>query len=123
LEYQFLYCFFSQSAKIKASKINQQIALNNYEYYKSAVYGEFQTLLQEYLKFKVMLEYYEKTAIPQSELIIEQSGKSYRAGNIGYVEYVLNLNNALEIKTNYLKTLNNYNQSVIAIDKIMGKIY
>jgi len=115
--------FFSQSAKIKASKINQQIALNNYEYYKSAVYGEFQTLLQEYLKFKVMLEYYEKTAIPQSELIIEQSGKSYRAGNIGYVEYVLNLNNALEIKTNYLKTLNNYNQSVIAIDKIMGKIY
>ncbi|NTW32910.1 MAG: CusA/CzcA family heavy metal efflux RND transporter, partial [Bacteroidetes bacterium] len=113
--------FFSKSAKIKASKINEQIALNNYEYYKTEIFGEYQMLLQENLKYKTSLEYYEKSALPQSELIIEQSGKSYKAGNIDYVEYVLNLDKALEIKTNYLQTLNNYNQSVIDIDKIMGK--
>ncbi len=114
--------FFSQSAKIKASKINQLIAQNNYEYNKTVIYGEFQILFQEYLKYKTSLEFYEKTAIPQAELIILQSGKSYIAGNIDYVEYVLNLDKAIEIKTNYLQTLNEYNQSVIAIDKIMGKI-
>ena len=33
----------------------------------------------------------------------------------------MNLDKALEIKLNYLITLNNYNQSIIAIDKILGK--
>ena len=114
--------FFSQSAKIKASKINQLIAQNNYEYYKTEVFGEFQTLLQEYLKYKSSLEFYEKTALPQSELIIQQAGKSYKSGNIDYVEYVLSLDKALEIKADYLQMLDQYNQSVIAIDNIMGKI-
>ena len=51
-----------------------------------------------------------------------QSGKSYLAGNIDYVEYVLNLDKALSIKSNYLQTLNDYNQSIIAIDKLLGKL-
>ncbi|MBI5538643.1 MAG: CusA/CzcA family heavy metal efflux RND transporter [Bacteroidia bacterium] len=113
--------FFSQSAKIKASKINEQIAQNNYEYYNSAIQGEFQTLLQEYLKLKSSIEYYETNAIPQSDLIIKQSGKSYVAGDINYVEYVLNLDKALEIKSNYLLTLSKYNQSIIDIDRMLGK--
>lgn len=114
--------FFSQSAKIKASKINEQIAQNNYEYYKTVIFEDFQSLLQEFNMYKTNLEYYEKTALPQSELIIEQSGKSYKVGNINYVEYVLNLDKALEIKASYLLTLNNYNQSIFAIAKIIGKI-
>ena len=63
------------------------------------IFGEFQSLLQEYLKYKNSIEYYEKTALPQAELIIEQSGKSYKSGDIDYVEYVLNLDKALEIKS------------------------
>ncbi|MFH0867613.1 MAG: CusA/CzcA family heavy metal efflux RND transporter [Bacteroidota bacterium] len=113
--------FFSQSSKIQASKINEQIAQNNFEYYKTTVQSEFQILLQEYLKYKTSLDYYENTALQQADLIIQQSGKSYVAGDIDYVEYVLNLEKALEIKSNYLLSLSEYNQSVIAIDKIIGK--
>ncbi len=114
--------FFSQASRIKASKVNLMIAQNNLDYYKMEIFGDFQSLVQEYLKYKSCLDFYEKTALPQSELIIEQAGKSYRSGNIGYVEYVLNLDKAMEIKTNYLQTLNQYNLSIIAIDEIMGKI-
>jgi len=113
--------FGTQTAKIRASKINEQIAKNNLEYYNTVIKGELQTLLQQYLQFKTNLDYYESTALPQASLITEQSGKSYMAGDIDYVEYSLNLDKALEIKTSYLQTLNDYNQSVIAIDKILGK--
>jgi heavy metal efflux system protein len=113
--------FGSQSAKIQASKVNEQIAQTNFEYYNTAVQGELQTLLQEYLKLKSSLDYYESTAIPQSDMIIVQSGKSYMSGNIDYVEYVLNLDKALELKSNYLKTLIDYDQSIISIDRILGK--
>ena len=115
-----IFCF-SQISKIKASKINEQIAQNNYEYYQKLVQSEFQILMQEYQKYKTSLDYYEKLAIPQANLIIEQSGKSWMTGDIDYVEYVMNLDKALDIKLKYLLTLNNYNQSVIAIDKILGK--
>ena len=111
----------SQVSKVSASKINEQIAQNNYEYYQSAIQSEFQILQQEYMKYKTSLEYYENAAIPQADMIIEQSSKSYMAGNIDYVEYVMNLDKALEIKSNYLITLNNYNQSIVAIDKMLGK--
>ena len=65
----------SQVSKVSASKINEQIAQNNYEYYQTAIQSEFQILQQEYMKYKTSLEYYENAAIPQADMIIEQSGK------------------------------------------------
>lgn len=114
-----LLCF-SQSAKINAAKINEQIAQSNFDYYNRGLKVELQNLLQEYEKYKSSLNYYESYALPQAQLIIEHSGKNYRAGNIGYVEYFLNLDKALEIKANYLQTLNDYNQSVITVEKLLN---
>jgi cobalt-zinc-cadmium resistance protein CzcA len=114
--------FFTQSSQIKAARINDLIAQNNYTYYNTTVKGELQTLLQEFLKLKTSLDYYTNSAIPQADLIIKQAGKGYLSGDIDYVEYVLNLDKALEIKSNYLVTLNDYDLSIISIDKLLGKI-
>jgi cobalt-zinc-cadmium resistance protein CzcA len=113
--------FFSQTSKIQAYKINEKIALNNYEYYNQSLKAEYQILIQEYLKLKTSLDYYELSALKQADLIIYQAGKSYMAGNIDYVEYVMNLDKALEIKTDYLQTLSEYDQAIIDIEKIIGK--
>jgi hypothetical protein len=96
--------FFSQSSKIQAYKINEKIAQNNYEYYNTTLKSELQVLFQEYLKLKASIDYYENIALQQSEMIIYHSGKSYMAGNIDYVEYVLNLDKALEILRIKVKT-------------------
>jgi heavy metal efflux system protein len=114
--------FFSQSSQIKAARVNNLIAQNNYAYYNTSVKGELQTLLQEFMKLKTSLDYYINSAIPQADLIIKQAGKGYLSGDIDYVEYVLNLDKALEIKSNYLVTLNDYDLSIITIDKLLGKI-
>jgi heavy metal efflux system protein len=114
--------FFSQASKIQASKIQEQISQNNFEYGQLEIQSEFQTLYQEYLKYKTNVESYEKAALIQSDLIITQAEKEYRAGNIDYIEYLINIDKALEIKTNYLQVLNDYNQSVIAIERFTGKI-
>jgi cobalt-zinc-cadmium resistance protein CzcA len=55
-------------------------------------------------------------------MIIEQSTRSYKAGALDYLDYVITLNRALDIKNNYLEALNNYNQTLINIDFITGKI-
>jgi cobalt-zinc-cadmium resistance protein CzcA len=77
--------------------------------------------LQEYKKYKNNIEYYEKLALPQADMIINQSTKSYKAGAMDYLAYIQSLTQALQIKNNYLESLDLYNQSVIAIEFIIGK--
>ena len=77
----------------------------------------------EFSKNSNSVDYYEKQAIPEADLIIEQATRSYKAGAMDYLDYILSLNRALSIKQNYLDAQNNYNQTVISIDFITGKIF
>jgi len=56
-------------------------------------------------------------------VIIEQATRSYRAGALDYLDYVLTLNRALDIRQNYLDALNNFNQTIISIEYITGKVF
>jgi len=69
------------------------------------------------------VDYYEKQAVPEANLIIDQATRSYKAGAMDYLDYILNLSRALIIRQNYLEALNNHNQTIINIDFITGKIF
>jgi cobalt-zinc-cadmium resistance protein CzcA len=115
--------FKPYSAKIKAAKINENAARNDEESYVKSVSGNYRSQLDEYSKFSASVEYYEKQAVPEAELIIEQATLSYKAGALDYLDYVLTLDRALAIKQNYLDALNNCNQTIITIEFITGKIF
>jgi cobalt-zinc-cadmium resistance protein CzcA len=115
--------FKPYSARIKAAKIHEDIARIDAESYAKSVSGNFRSQLEEYGKFSSSVEYYEKQAVPEAELIIEQATLSYRAGALDYLEFILTLDRALAIKQNYLDALNNCNQAIISIEFITGKIY
>ena len=115
--------FVPYSAKVKAAKINEQVARTNSEYYSKSLAGEYRSTLSEYAKFSNSLDYYEKQALPEASTIIEQASRSYKAGAMDYLDYVMSLNRALDIKQNYLDALNNYNQTIISIELITGKIF
>lgn len=115
--------FRPYTSKIKAARINEQIASNTAEYYTKALSGEYQTLLDENKKFASSVDYYEKQALPEAELIIDQASRSFKAGAMDYIDYILNLSRALDIKQNYLDALNSYNQTLINIELITGKIF
>lgn len=115
--------FTPYTSKTKAAKIKQQIATTNAEYYTKSLSGSYQALLSEYSKFNNSVEFYEKQAVPEADLIIEQATRSYKAGAMDYLDYILSLNRALSIKQNYLNALNGYNQTIISIDFITGKTF
>jgi len=114
--------FAPYSAKTKASKFKEKVARTDAEYYSKSLSGNYRTLILEFGKNNNSVDYYEKQAIPEADLIIQQATKSYKAGAMDYLEYILSLNRALSIKQNYLDALNNYNQTIISIDFITGKI-
>jgi cobalt-zinc-cadmium resistance protein CzcA len=115
--------FAPYKARSKAAKINEAAARNDAESYNKTVKGNYRSLLDEYSKYSSSVEYYEKQAVPEAELIIDQATLSYKAGALDYLDYVLTLDRALAIKQNYLDALNNCNQTIITIEYITGKIF
>ncbi len=115
--------FVPFTSKTKAAALKEQIARTNAEYYHESLSGNYNSLLEEYSKFNKSVEYYENQAVPEADLIIDQATRSYKAGAMDYLDYVLSLNRALDIKRNYLDALNSYNQTIINIEFITGKIY
>ncbi len=111
------------TSRAKAAKISENIARTDAEYYTRSIAGNYQSLLDEYSKFSSSVDYYEKQAVPEADLIIDQATRSYKAGALDYLEYVLTLNRALTIRQNYLDALNSYNQTIISIEYITGKIF
>jgi cobalt-zinc-cadmium resistance protein CzcA len=110
-------------SKVKASKIREQEAITKAGYVSQSLTENYQSLVDECLKFRTSVEFYEKQALPEAQLIIDQSVRSYKAGALDYLDYVLSLNRALSIRQNYLDALNSYNQTIIKIEFITGKIF
>jgi cobalt-zinc-cadmium resistance protein CzcA len=115
--------FGSGKSKTKAAKMKEQISRINAENFSKTLLSNYRSLLMECEKDRKSLDYYEKQAVPEADLIIKQSSLSYKEGEMDYIGYIGSLARALMIKQNYIDVLNNYNQSVISIDYITGKIF
>ena len=115
--------FAPNRAKTKAAKLKEQQTQTYAEYYSKSLQGNFRALMGEYAKYSNSIDYYEKQAIPEADLIIEQATRSYRAGAMDYTDYIISLSRALSIKQNYLEALNNFNQTIISIDFVQGKLF
>ncbi|MBU7571011.1 MAG: CusA/CzcA family heavy metal efflux RND transporter [Flavobacterium sp.] len=107
-------------SRINASKISEQKSQAEVELTTTNLNGRLKELVQEYIKFQKSLTYYQKEALPQADLIIKNSDKSFRSGDISYTQYLQNLTLSSNIHSEYLDNLYNYNQIVISIEAILG---
>ncbi len=113
--------YSSYRANIKSAKLKEQMAESNASYYSTVLQGQYEQQLQEVLKYQGSLSYYRYKAIPQANLIIGNAQKSFENEAIDYVEYFQNLNQGLELKFNYLNTLNEYNQAIINLEYLISQ--
>ncbi len=115
--------FVPFTSRAKAAKINENIARSDAENYARTVSGNYLSLLDEYRKFSSAVDYYEKQAIPETDLIIDQATRSYKAGALDFLDFVHTLNSTVAMRQSYLDALNNCNQTIISIEYITGKIF
>lgn len=107
-------------ARVKAARINEEKSQKIFEYNQSLVEGQWERAVQEYIKNRGSLDYYETSALANSNLLLRQSDAAFKGGEIDYTEYWLSVRNAIQIKDNYLSNLNNFNQSVINLEFLAG---
>ena len=113
--------FMPQVYTNKAARLKIKSAEIHADYVKQSINGTYNSLYNEYLKYAKSVDYYENQAIPEADLIIKQANASYKAGALDYLDYILSLNQVLEIREQYLEEINNLNQTVISIENILGK--
>lgn len=109
-----------QLAKVEAAGLAADIARTNAEAYRLQLSGVYAKAVQQFLKFKTSIEYYEQHALPQAALIQTTAQKSYQRGDVGYLEYSQSLARVISVKTNYVEALSQYNQAVLTLEFLAG---
>ena len=108
-------------SKTKAAEFAVKASEKELEKTRNAISSNIKSALLQLSKCETELKYYEKDGIQYADLILNAAEKSYKSGNINYVEYVQNLKEASTIKERYLEVLNDYNQTTIHINYLLSK--
>lgn len=109
-------------ARAKAASIQEEASRKSAENFEVMLKGSYTQALREVEKNLASLNYYESSALKNADLILSQARKAFREGEIGYIEYLQALKSAIGIQSNYLTALNQYNQSVVKLEFLLGKI-
>lgn len=110
----------AQSARVKAARFNQQIVQSDQNLAALQLNKQFIQQTQEYLKYQQALDYYQATGLMQAGEQIRIAAFAYSKGEIGYVEFIQNTSQALNIRLQYLQALRDYNNSVIELSYLRG---
>jgi cobalt-zinc-cadmium resistance protein CzcA len=107
-------------ARVAAARLGEQVAQGQLSYATSQLSTQLNTLRRQLRRATASLDYYQRTALPQARLILDTAEKSFRAGDIDYVTYVVNTDPAWQIQANYLDQAQRYNDLVVSIQALTG---
>ena len=107
-------------ARIQAARVGEEVAQTQLQSQQFALQQQAAQALAQYNQYRDALTYYEQNGLAQAQLIQDSARKSFRSGDIGYVEFSLAIQQALTIRLNYLDLLHQYNQSVLYINYLAG---
>ncbi|NOT73506.1 MAG: CusA/CzcA family heavy metal efflux RND transporter [Cyclobacteriaceae bacterium] len=114
--------FGPHRARIKSTAIAVNIARKQNETVQLSLTQQYNQAVQELRKNQNSLDYYKNSALKTADLLISQSRLAFRSGEIDHTILLLNLRQALAIREGYFIAMQQYNQSIIIIDFLNGKI-
>ncbi len=109
-----------QKAKIHAAEINMQIREAEVEAFYFSLSQRGTVLLSDLRRLQIQIGYFRKTALPQAELLINKSQRAFEAGEIDYYQLSQSLNNANNVRRQYIEVINQYNLTAIELELISG---
>lgn len=108
-------------AKVRAEEKQQQAASLQFDNNVIQLQSQYEQAVQQFIKNRNSLEFYQRTSLPNVELLLQQSEKSYSSGDIGYAEYLLNLEHALTARQGYLQARSDVKQAELYMAYLAGQ--
>lgn len=108
-------------ARIKSLDYQKQAAEANAQQQQKVLTTQMQNALQQYQQDMHQFNYFQQEALPNAKEIVAAAQLGYKTGDISYVEYLFALQTTTDIQLNYLKSIQQVNQSVINIYSLINK--
>jgi len=108
-------------ARIKAGQL--QTATTRMEVDATSQYltNQWQQLNEAYKKYNGQMQYYETSGLQQAALITRNARLGFEKGDVSYVEWTLQMNNAVNIELGYLQAVHALNNTIIELEYLTGK--
>ena len=113
--------FNTQHGKTKAAKLDMLISENQYEQRKLELNAQYNQMMSRYLILKDIINYYETEALPLVDEQMEASTLSYKLGSIGYVQYIQNMEAAINTLLDFYIQQAEYYELSAQIKYLTGK--
>lgn len=113
--------FGAQRSRVRAARVGQQIAGAEQQNAASLLNKQYNQQQQELEKYRAALNYYDESGLKQAAEQVRIARFAYSKGEIGYVEFIQNMSQALSIRLNYLSALRDYNQSAIELNYLTNQ--
>ena len=114
--------FWQYGGNIKAAKTGVKIAEQESRAQYQSLTAEMMKAQGDLEKYNQTLQYYETDGLNLANGIIATATRFFESGENDYINYLRNINEAFAIKIKYVEALRNFNQSVITINYLTGKL-
>ncbi|HOM62548.1 MAG TPA: CusA/CzcA family heavy metal efflux RND transporter [Dysgonamonadaceae bacterium] len=108
--------FGEQKSKIQARKYGVEIAENLRQNYRLSLDTRRTELMNELEKYRSHIVYYQSSGKHISDELIKFAQRSYDVGEIDFFRYIQSIENASDIRLEYLDNLASYNQTAIELN-------
>ncbi|HQV00574.1 MAG TPA: TolC family protein, partial [Bacteroidia bacterium] len=112
--------FISNKQKVKSLALQYNALQTEADQNKLLLQTQLKNAQLQYHQALIAFDFYKNT-LQQAHAISNTAYTNYSNGNIGYVEYLQALENASDIKLNYLKGINQINQNVLSIHYLINQ--
>lgn len=112
--------FTATRAKTNALELRQKAVEAIAQQQQRELTAQYQNALSQYKQDVQQFRYYQDQALPNAQQIVSAAQLGYRSGDISYVEYLFALQTAADIRLNYLKSIQQVNQSVVHIYSLIN---
>lgn len=99
----------------------EMISENNFQMGMQQLKADQQAAIMKYQTQRDNVNYFEKTALPNATLITRTANQQFADGEINYLEWVILINSAVAIRSNYADAVNELNQTIIQLNFLNTK--
>jgi len=108
-------------SRIQAAETNIQLQQKNVDYMQTQLQSQYQQQLTQLFTYQSLIDYYKTSALPNAQTISLNAAKGYASGEISYVEYLQANQTALDIETNYLRAIADFNQAYAGLQYLLNQ--
>jgi cobalt-zinc-cadmium resistance protein CzcA len=99
--------------RLEAIDIQNQVTNQQIEWTKKQINTELNEAKIRYQRFKSMVDYYEEKALNNSNQMSQLANLQYTQGEINYLEWVMLMNQSMQIQSEYREARYNLNKSIL----------